>query len=95
MSGNRAEPGKRWTAEAVRELGLRMDARTYFSVIGVSDRTGYELIRQGRTPTTPLRLGNKWVFATQPVLEWLGVVDEPSHPTRTPLAAVPDPPEAA
>lgn len=88
-------PRRVWTAEDVRALGVQTDIKTCASVLGVSDRTAYELVRRGEFPFPVRTLGNRYVIPTEPIAEWLCIKPDAAAPQGAVLAVVRDSPEAA
>jgi excisionase family DNA binding protein len=87
---------KVWTPQAIRALGVRTDIKTSADVLGISDRTLYELVRSGECPLKVLRLGNKYVVPVQSLLEYLGIAsEEPASIQRPALTVVTNSPEVA
>jgi hypothetical protein len=84
---------KVWTPAAVRALGVRTDVPTAGDVLGFSDRTAYDMVRRGTFPVPVLKLGNKLVVPTAPLLALLGIDSDEGPepmPTRPALRLVPN-----
>lgn len=62
----------RWTAEAVRELGLTTDIETAGQILGIGRTKAYEMARNNQFPVRVFRVGNRYRVATQAILELLG-----------------------
>lgn len=63
-----------WTSARIVALGARTDVRTACAVLGMSERTGRELIRTGQFPVPVLRLGaRKIVIPVAPILALLEI----------------------
>jgi predicted DNA-binding transcriptional regulator AlpA len=48
-------------------------ARDTFRQIGLSETTGYELIRQGKFPIPLVRIGGRWFAKTRDLRRFLGL----------------------
>jgi hypothetical protein len=48
-------------------------ARDTFGPLGMSDTTGYELIRRGEFPLPLRRVGGRWFVLTRDLREYLGL----------------------
>lgn len=64
-----------WTEQEVRSLGVTTDAKTAFSILGVGQVKGYELIRKGSFPAQVLRIGPKIIVPVAGLLKALGIED--------------------
>lgn len=67
-----------WTAARIRALGARTNVPTACEILGMSERTGREMIRRGTFPVTVLRLGHKQVVPVAPIMTLLGIPAEAS-----------------
>ncbi|GEM_PF-1745327 len=83
-----------WTPARIRALGARTDVPTACAILGMSERTGRDLVRRGTFPVAVLRLGaKKQVVPTAAILVLLGIAIE--APARTASSTVADASEAA
>lgn len=67
-----------WTAEQIRELGVRTDLETAAAVLGIGRSTAYGLARRGKFPCRALQVGRRWIVPVAGLLEVLGIPGEPS-----------------
>lgn len=52
-----------------------LSAADTFSLVGCSYSTGMELLKTGRFPLTPIKLGRMYRFRRSDVFDFLGIVD--------------------
>ncbi|WQB75718.1 hypothetical protein SCD75_09645 [Prescottella equi] len=64
---------KVWSEPEIRALGVTTDAKTAFSVLGVGQVKGYEMVSAGTFPAPVLHLGRKYVVPVAGLLEALGI----------------------
>jgi hypothetical protein len=62
---------KVWSAAEVRALGVSTDLETAGSVLRIGRTKAHELARSGKFPAPVLRLGNKYMVPTAPLLALL------------------------
>ncbi|MEU4424834.1 helix-turn-helix domain-containing protein [Actinoplanes sp. NPDC024001] len=63
----------RWTAEAVRELGLTTDIETAASILNVGRSKAYALAKNGDFPVRVIRVGRSYVVPVSALRELLGI----------------------
>lgn len=64
----------RWSAEAVRALGVRTDVPTAGAIIaGLGRDESYRSVKRGTFPVPVIRVGRRMVVPVQPILELLGL----------------------
>lgn len=66
---------KVWTEQEIRDLGVTTDAKTAFSILGVGQVKGYEMVRQESFPAQVLRIGPRIVVPVAGLLKALGIED--------------------
>ncbi len=69
----KTQNGRRWTAEAVRSLGVLVDFNTAADVLGISRSTAYELVKVSAFPLKLVRIGNRWSVRQADLLAFLGL----------------------
>ena len=67
-----------WSTEQVRALGVRTDLVTAGQVLGIGRTVAHQLAKRGEFPVPVLRVGHKYVVPVAPLLEILGVHEEPA-----------------
>lgn len=70
--------GKTWTAAEVVALGVRTDAETAGSILGLCRTETYERIKDGSFPVPTFRVGRRVVVPVAPILELLGLDAAPA-----------------
>lgn len=71
--------GRRWTVEAVRDLGVTTDVETAGAVLGIGRTKAYELAKSGQFPVKVLRVGRRYLVPVQALLHLVDA-DECSEP---------------
>jgi hypothetical protein len=68
---------RKWTADQVRALGVRMDGVIACEIVyGVGRTTAYALLGRGEVDFPVLRRGKSWIVPTSAVLALLRVDDD-------------------
>lgn len=62
---------RRWTADAVRELGMTTDLPTAAQILGVGRSKAYEMAKNGNFPARILRVGRRYVVPVAPLIKLL------------------------
>ena len=64
----------KWTAEAVRGLGVRTDVPTAGAILaGWGRDESYRAVKRGDFPVPVLQLGRRLIVPVQPILDLLGL----------------------
>ncbi|WP_327703604.1 helix-turn-helix domain-containing protein [Streptomyces decoyicus] len=77
----------------VLQLPAMANAKQAFAAIGVSEYTGYELVRNDEFPIEPVRIGRAIKFRRTSILALLGLEDDNGAGGATPAPSV-EPPES-
>jgi hypothetical protein len=83
-------PGRGWTVERVRALGMTCDVPTAGSVLGISRSLAYAMVRDSTFPVRVLRFKRAVRVSVPDLLHYLGVDPDPGPPAG-PVSAVADP----
>jgi hypothetical protein len=68
-----APADSKWTASAIRDLGVRTNMPTACSILGISASSGYGLAARGQFPVNVLRVGNRMVVPVAGLLDLFGI----------------------
>jgi len=64
----------KWTAEAVRGLGVRTDVPTAGAILaGLGRDESYRAVKRGNFPVPVIKVGRHLVVPTQPIIDLLGL----------------------
>ena len=77
-----------WSTEQVRALGVRTDLVTAGEILGIGRTVAHQLAKRGEFPVPVLRVGRKYVVPVAPLLEILGVHEEPAAVGFVPVQPV-------
>jgi hypothetical protein len=67
-----AGPGRAWTVQAVKALGVTTDVETAGAILGVGRTKAYELAKSGEFPVKIIRVGRRYLVPTPALLQLLG-----------------------
>jgi hypothetical protein len=76
---------ERWTAAAVRALGVYTDLVTAGSVLGMGRTKAHELARMGCFPVPVIRHGRRYVVPVAPILHLLHLDSEQTNRSSDPI----------
>lgn len=79
---------KALSVSQVLELPAMATARQAFAAVGVSEYTGYELVRNDEFPIEPVRVGRAIKFRRASILALLGLEDDNGAGGATPTPSV-------
>lgn len=74
------DPGaqRRWTVQAVRNLGVTTDVETAAAILGIGRTKAYDLAKAGEFPVRLIRIGRRYVVPTPAILALLGAEERPA-----------------
>lgn len=61
----------RWTADAVRALGMTTDVPTAGEILGIGRSKAYELAKNGEFPVNVLRVGRRYLVPVASLMKLL------------------------
>jgi hypothetical protein len=64
---------RRWTADAVRTLGMTTDVPTAGEILGIGRTKAYEMAKNGDFPVRVLRIGRRYVVPIASLIKLLEV----------------------
>jgi len=62
---------RRWTADAVRVLGMTTDVTTAGEILGIGRSKAYELAKNGQFPVKVLRIGRRYLVPVASLMKLL------------------------
>jgi predicted DNA-binding transcriptional regulator AlpA len=65
--------GRRLTIKQARELPPTISALRAFGLLGMGEAQGYASIAEGTFPVVPIRIGQRYMVPTAPLLKLLGI----------------------
>jgi hypothetical protein len=78
IEGERRTSGRRWTVEAVRDLGVTTDVETAAAILGIGRTKAYDMAKRGQFPVRLLRVGRRYLVPTPAILALLGLDERPA-----------------
>ena len=71
---------RRWMPQEILDLGVSTDLLTAASVFGFSRSMAYRLVQANEFPVPVLKVGNRWIVPTAPMVKALGLNGQPGGP---------------
>jgi predicted DNA-binding transcriptional regulator AlpA len=70
---SKATVSRRITIAEARELPPTISAHRAFELLGMGEPQGYAAIAEGTFPVVPIRIGQRYMVPTAPLLKLLGI----------------------